>query len=61
MLRWQSGSSNPEYKQYLHELNNELNRKDISSFVSPLLQYKIEKINKFDIYLPIIKKNKGWV
>ncbi len=45
-------------KQYLDELNTELNRKGVSRYISPLLQYKIEKSNKFEIYLPIVK-NKG--
>lgn len=46
----------PLGKEYLFDLNNELNRKGVSSLISPLLHCKIEKIDKFDVYLPLVKK-----
>lgn len=34
------------------ELNEKLGRKKIESWISPQLEYKMEKKDKFDIYLP---------
>lgn len=45
-------------KQHLYKLNKDLNRKGLSMFISPLMQYRIKKSDKFDVYLPILK-NKG--
>lgn len=36
-------------------LNAELNRKGISKFISPLLQYQTEKLDIFDVYFPMKK------
>jgi hypothetical protein len=42
-------------KQYLDDLNKELNRKGVSKYISPLMQHRIERSDKFEIYLPVLK------
>lgn len=36
----------------IHSLNKELNRRGSDRWISPLDTYKIDKMDKYDIYLP---------
>ncbi len=38
---------------YLNDLNKELNRKGLDKNISPLIQYKTDKMDKFEVYFPI--------